>query len=95
MPLRDRAHALAHTRGMDWPDRCTVHMLRHSYAVWSLSAGVPLEQVQDQTGHASIIMTKDKYGGFLPNSRQESAEVLGKALSGIVGIRRAARRGVA
>ncbi len=41
-------------------------MLRHSYAVWALSDGVPLEHLQDQMGHATISMTKDIYGGFVP-----------------------------
>lgn len=47
-------------------------MLRHSYAVWALSDGVPLEHLQDQMGHATIAMTKDIYGGFVPTARAEA-----------------------
>jgi integrase len=30
------------------------HLLRHSFAVWSLDSGVPVGDLQDQLGHASL-----------------------------------------
>ncbi|WP_448058740.1 tyrosine-type recombinase/integrase [Cellulomonas hominis] len=42
-----------------------IHMLRHSFAVWSLSEGVPIQLVSEALGHASIKITWDVYGGVL------------------------------
>jgi integrase/recombinase XerD len=33
------------------------HMLRHSFAVWSMDSGVPVGDLQDQLGHASLATT--------------------------------------
>ena len=33
------------------------HMLRHSFSVWSLDGGVPVGDLQDQLGHASLPTT--------------------------------------
>lgn len=33
------------------------HLLRHSFAVWSLDSGVPVGDLQDQLGHASLATT--------------------------------------
>jgi len=32
------------------------HMLRHSFAVWSLDGGVPVGDLQDQLGHSSVLL---------------------------------------
>ena len=46
--------------------RPRVHDLRHSHASWLISDGVPLEAVQDQLGHESILTTRKVYGHLLP-----------------------------
>lgn len=38
-------------------NRVHPHMLRHSFAVWSLDGGVPVGDLQDQLGHASLATT--------------------------------------
>jgi integrase len=42
------------------------HRLRHSFAVNKLLAQVPLQMVSYQMGHASIGLTADLYGKFVP-----------------------------
>jgi len=37
--------------------RIRPHLLRHSFAVWSLDSGVPVGDLQDQLGHASLATT--------------------------------------
>jgi integrase/recombinase XerD len=39
------------------PHRVHPHMLRHSFAVWSLDSGVPVGDLQDQLGHVSLATT--------------------------------------
>jgi integrase len=43
-----------------------IHDLRHSHASWLISDGIPLEAVQDQLGHESILTTRKVYGHLLP-----------------------------
>lgn len=40
-------------------------MLRHTTVVWSLAAGVRIEVVSEQLGHASLQITYDVYGGLI------------------------------
>jgi len=47
------------------------HMLRHSFAVWSLDGGVPVGDLQDQLGHASLATT-GIYLKASPNHRREA-----------------------
>jgi integrase len=47
------------------------HMLRHSFAVWSLDSGVPVSDLQDQLGHASLATT-GIYLKVSPNHRREA-----------------------
>ncbi|NTV27784.1 MAG: phage integrase family protein, partial [Methanothrix sp.] len=47
------------------------HLLRHSFAVWSLDSGVPVGDLQDQLGHASLATT-GIYLKVSPNHRREA-----------------------
>ncbi len=47
------------------------HLLRHSFAVWSLDSGVPVSDLQDQLGHASLATT-GIYLKASPNHRREA-----------------------
>jgi integrase len=47
------------------------HILRHSFAVWSLDGGVPLGDHQDQLGHVSLATT-GIYLKVSPNHRREA-----------------------
>ena len=55
------------------PARTGFHTLRHTYAVWSLSAGMSAEVLQRQLGHESITITNDLYGGILDPARSAAA----------------------
>jgi integrase len=50
--------------GFDTPPR--IHDLRHTHASWLISDGIPLEAIQDQLGHESILTTRKVYGRLLP-----------------------------
>jgi integrase len=51
----------------------SLHGLRHTYASVALSGGMRLEDVSEQLGHASIVITKDIYGHLSKESRQKTA----------------------
>jgi integrase len=42
------------------------HDLRHTCAAWLVSVGVPLAEVRDLLGHASVTMT-EKYAHLAPD----------------------------
>ena len=48
------------------PKHFTPHALRHTFAIRLLEKGTPPNYVQKQMGHASIQMTVDVYGRWLP-----------------------------
>jgi integrase/recombinase XerD len=50
--------------------RCHLHMLRDTFAVEMLLAGVPIERVSVLLGHSSIAMTEKHYAPFV-KARQE------------------------
>ena len=47
------------------------HLLRHSFAVWSLDSGVPIGDLQDQLGHVSLA-TMGIYLKASPKHRREA-----------------------
>ena len=47
------------------------HMLRHSFAIFSIEAGIPLSDLQSQLGHASLATT-GVYLKASPNHRREA-----------------------
>ena len=63
---------IVHT-GRNGPGRYRIHphLLRHSFAVWSLDSGVPVGDLQDQLGHASLATT-GIYLKASPNHRREA-----------------------
>jgi integrase len=58
------------------------HDLRHTHAVWLITAGVPLPVVQARLGHDSIQMTVDIYGGFLGAASAAADQAIAAALTG-------------
>jgi integrase len=58
-----RGIALAQKNGLTKSPR--FHDLRHTYAAWLISAGVPLPEIQRRLGHESIQTTVDVYGHLL------------------------------
>ena len=41
------------------------HELQHTHVVLLIAAGVPMKAIQERLGHASIVMTMDRYGHLL------------------------------
>jgi len=52
------------------PEHLTPHCLRHTFAVQLIQRNTPLAYVQPQLGHASISMTVDTYGRWLPTGNR-------------------------
>lgn len=47
------------------PPRTRFHDLRHTHVALLIAAGVPMKAIQARLGHASIVMTMDRYGHLL------------------------------
>jgi integrase len=58
----------------------TFHMLRHTTVVWSLAAGVRIEVVSEQLGHASLQITYDVYGGLINLHDPVMAEAMSREM---------------
>jgi len=58
------------------PAHVTPHSLRHSYASILISEGKPIAYVQGQLGHASITLTVDTYGKWLPSADRTAVDSL-------------------
>ena len=58
------------------PLHFTPHCLRHTYASLMLQQGEPVAYVQRQLGHASIQLTVDTYGKWLPMESQAAVDRL-------------------
>lgn len=53
-----------------------LHDLRHTYATYLLSKGVPIKYVQEKLGHSSAKMTLDVYAKYLPSVKFEAMNIL-------------------
>ena len=53
-------------KAAELPQHFTPHCLRHTFASLMLQAGESALYVQEQLGHASITLTVDTYGKWLP-----------------------------
>ena len=73
-----RAVALAQRNGLTKTPR--FHDLRHTYAAWLISAGVPLPEIQYRLGHESIQTTVDVYGGLLEQAGDLADDAIDAAL---------------
>ncbi len=62
------------------PLHFTPHCLRHTYASLMLQQGEPVAYVQRQLGHASIQLTVDTYGKWLPMESQAAVDRLDSAI---------------
>jgi integrase len=58
------------------PEHFTPHALRHTYAVHLLQRNTPITYVKDQLGHASISVTVDTYGRWLPTGDKRYVDAL-------------------
>lgn len=60
-----------------------LHDLRHTHVAWLISAGVPLTAISRRLGHASIMVTSDRYGHLLPEVDTGIMRALDEALDKI------------
>lgn len=58
------------------PAHFTLHSLRHSYASLLLQQGESIQYVQRQLGHASVSLTVDTYGRWLPLGNKSAVDRL-------------------
>lgn len=59
----------------DVRDRVVFHTLRHTYATWLVSEGVPLYTVSKLLGHSTLKMT-ERYAKHAPEAKRKAVEVL-------------------
>lgn len=76
--IRRRMQRVLQLAGL--PQWHTPHSLRHSFASILISKGKPIAYVQQALGHASISMTVDTYGSWLPMEAPGAVDVLGEGL---------------
>jgi hypothetical protein len=57
-----------------------LHDLRHGAASLAHTAGADLKTVQDQLGHASIVLTADTYTTVLPAAQHQAAEATARLI---------------
>ena len=60
----------------------TLHGARHSYAELALAAGVRLDVLSRQLGHASIATTGNIYTHHYDEAAAEAAEIVGRVIEG-------------
>ncbi|MCM2257354.1 MAG: site-specific integrase [Vicinamibacteria bacterium] len=65
------------------PGHFTAHCLRHTYATTLLTRHAPIYYVSKQLGHASIQITVDTYGSWLPSGDPAIADRLAGFYAGI------------
>jgi len=63
-----------------------LHDLRHTHASWLISEGTPLEAVQDQLGHESILTTRKVYGHLQPAVGVEVGRMASLTLARALGV---------
>src|SRR2546427_15306 len=79
LPLKPRAVEFAFKRvlkGVELPQHFTPHSLRHTFASLLLQQGESPVYVQRQLGHASIKLTVDLYGRWLPVGNKAAVDRL-------------------
>lgn len=84
---------IANLRGDDGsPKRCHPHMLRDTFAVEMLLAGVPLEQVSILLGHKSVKITEKHCAPWVKARQEQLAANVRRAWSIVETGKKAPRR---
>jgi integrase len=68
-----RAKAAWRTAGLD---PITLHEARHTFASLMIAAGVNAKALATYMGHASVMITYDRYGHLMPGNEDEAAALL-------------------
>ena len=61
-------------------DAYTPHEARHTYASLAAQAGIPIADLSNYLGHASIAITMDRYRHLYPEARDQASEKLNNYL---------------
>lgn len=59
----------------------TLHEARHTFASLMIAAGVGAKELSAYMGHASVMITLDRYGHLMPGNEREAAERLDSYLA--------------
>lgn len=68
--------------GLDRIDGLVVHSLRHTYASIAVAGGADVKTLQKAMGHSSASITLDVYADLWPDSLDNVADAIGRAVSG-------------
>lgn len=58
------------------PFNLTMHVARHTFAVWALNREVDVHKISRLMGHSSVMVTEKVYAQFLPSTLED--EVMSK-----------------
>ena len=58
--------------GLDF--NLTMHVARHTFAVWALNAGVDVHKISVMMAHSSALTTEATYAKFMPKSLEEEVQ---------------------
>jgi hypothetical protein len=62
------------------PAPVRLHDLRHGVATFAHTVGVDIKTIQDQLGHASVVLTADTYTSVLPATHFRAAEATARLI---------------
>ena len=52
----------------------TMHVARHTFAVWALNEGVDIHLISRLMGHSSVMVTEKVYAKFLPSTLEKEVQ---------------------
>lgn len=65
-------HALGDKIGLDF--NLSMHVARHTFAVWALNAGVDVHKISTMMAHSSVLTTEKVYAKYLPSNLEKEVQ---------------------
>ena len=59
---------------MELPFNLTMHVARHTFAVWALNKGVDVHVISRLMGHSSVMVTEKVYAKFMPDTLKKEVQ---------------------
>ena len=59
---------------MELPFNLTMHVARHTFAVWALQRGIDVHKISVLMGHSSVMVTEKVYAKFMPSTLQDEVK---------------------
>lgn len=56
------------------PFNLTMHVARHTFAVWALNRGVDVHKISRLMGHSSVMVTEKVYAKFMPKTLEQEVQ---------------------